>query len=57
MSLTTKEAHRLRVYEKYRVVWKIILGTERKRKFCNMELHDLYFASHVGDDMLLSQAR
>jgi len=57
MSLTTKEAHRLRVFEKNSVVWKIILSTERKRKFYNLELYDLYFASHVVDDMLLSQAR
>ena len=57
MSLTTKEAHRLRVFEKNSVIWKIILSAERKRKFYNVELYDLYFASHIGDDVLLSQAR
>jgi hypothetical protein len=57
MSLTTREAHRLIVFEKNSVVWKIIFSTERKRKFYNVELYDLYFGSHVGDDMLLSQAR
>jgi len=57
MSLTTQEAHRLRVFGKSSVVWKILLSTVRKRKFYNVELYDLYVASHVGDDMLLSQAR
>jgi hypothetical protein len=53
--VTTKEAHRLRVFEKNGVVWKIIFSTDRKRKFYNVELYDLCFASRVGDDVLLSQ--
>jgi len=57
MSLTTREAYRLRVFEKNSVVWKIMCSSERKKKCFNVELYNLYFASHVCDDMLLSQAR
>jgi len=52
-----REAHTLRVFEKNSVVWKIMCSSERKGKFFNVELYNLYFASHVGDDMLLSQAK
>ena len=45
------------MFEKNSVVWKTVFSTERKRKFYNVELYDLYFASHVGDDMLLSRPR
>jgi hypothetical protein len=56
LSVTTRDAHRLRVFEKNSVVWKIMCSSERKRKFFNVALYNLYFASHVGDDMILSQA-